>query len=152
MTTHTLRPPKEETKLEYPAYMQKLTDDHRSKKITLAELEKQCAYWLLTDGCFKELYPDNPPSRPYEMGGYEQLKGKDLEQAHRNPIVTGYFLAAGRVLNMNRSKQIWLEEAREVLKDDPEAVRKIDERLRYFGAAPVIREPDYSARKMGERE
>lgn len=53
-----------------PEKAKKLLADRASGKITIEELEIECAYWFLSDECFREIHPKPQPSVPDVMMEY----------------------------------------------------------------------------------
>lgn len=51
--------------------MNQLLSDYASKKITMEELDRECAYWYLD--CFEEIYPKPLPTPPNRYREYQEM-------------------------------------------------------------------------------
>lgn len=89
-----------------------LLDDYNSKKITLEELQKECAYWYLD--CFDEISPRAFPSMPEEYRDFMAMpfekRNKISNEFHNQPKVKDYLEQKQQVKNENKSKVYWLKE------------------------------------------
>lgn len=102
-------------------------------QMTEAEFEKELAYLMLSEECFKELWPKAYPARPEEMRGYENLKPEGKEALGNDPNVRAYYREHSRIENENKTKLIWLQQWKKSIPEgDIIAHRKVEERIGRF--------------------
>jgi len=88
-----------------------LLDDLRSEKITMAEFDNKCAYWLLT---FLNEFRFSPyPSQPPEIMDYVRKKKDDPEykltsEFWQQPHIHFYLSSHKTVRGLNLSNYYWL--------------------------------------------
>jgi hypothetical protein len=143
-----------------PTKTKKLLRDYQSSKITMQDLERECAYWLLTDACFKEMRVLLMPSRPQILLDYDREGFAKKEAINRDPtfwkqpIVINYLEEKQRVKHHNQDCVSRLKDAKNLIPEgDTLSHTKIDQRLNDFLSwmPPVAVLPkNYNEREIGE--
>lgn len=89
-----------------------LLEDHKSGKITTAQLDTECAYWLLE--CFAEINYKPMPSTPREYQDFLDLsfekKQKISSEVHNNPAIRDFLDMKQRIKSENYSNLEKLKE------------------------------------------
>lgn len=123
-----------------PRKCKKLLSDFSSNKISISELEIECAYWLLSDECFRELKPKPLPAPiPELLADYysmppERKRRIDEDQNFwkRHDIST-YLNMKLNVQSINKTNKLRLLEAKKLIpKEDIISQTKINERLEEY--------------------
>jgi hypothetical protein len=108
----------------------------KTKEITLEEFSMQCAYWGLKT--LDDIYFRSLPGRPISVVEYEQLsytKRNRLTQEYYedNPGVLMYYEERDRIMRMNKTDLIHIEEyKKDIPESDVKAHKRLDKRINDF--------------------
>ena len=141
-----------------PTKARKLLGDLASRKISILELSRECAYWSMSDECFRDLRPLPEPTRPQVLVDYDYEPFSRKEKLKQDPAfwkqpeVFNYLEAKEKVKNHNKVCVLRLKEMKDLIPpDDIPAQQKINARLAEFlGWLPPL--PEKPFHNYQERE
>lgn len=89
-----------------------LLKQHREGKISLEELQKECAYWFVD--CIEEMKPRPEPTRPRDFEEYASMpfekRAKISSEFWQQPQIKGYLEIREQIKNENNANMFWIKE------------------------------------------
>lgn len=110
----------------------KLLQDRRDGKITMEELQKECAYWFLD--CFDTIHTEPEPPAPADYLDFMRLpferRNKMAESFYQDPKIKLYLENKEKIKNRNSANILRLKEFKEAIpQEDFVAHQKFKEKL-----------------------
>jgi hypothetical protein len=112
--------------MESQDLFKKLVKKLECKELTLSEFEKECARWTIET---LDSYAYQPlPVKSQLIEAYEHSYDKE-EFLKKRPEVIAFWEKTSRINWENWAQLEWLKHCKEVLKDEPESVERLEEKI-----------------------